>query len=407
VKPAFSFQPQPRFGLPLGPDAWNNFRWDFGAAALFSTFNVVFNQFYVPMAIQQGATNVQVGLLSAAPAIGLLFLPLWAAWIERMNPKPFVIWPNVVGRALILLPAFFGAPWVYVATALAFHLLMGIQAPAYAALMTRIYPAPLRGRLMGYVRVAMGILMIPTAYFIGLWTDLGGPSGPLMLASLTGLVSISMFFGVRASEPAPARSTAAKRATLKEQWAVVKENRPLAIFLIATTFSGFGNILVQPLYQIMQVELLQLTNVEIGYARMTYYVCLIAALLVVGWAVDRYPPERTLTYGIAAFGAAPLLYGLFGNYPAVIAASGVQGIGDAIWDIGILAYVFRIAPGREAVVFGLHLLLFGIRGSFGPILSSALVDVVPISALLLFAAACSFVGTAVFWRGTRKLAQTA
>jgi len=157
----------------------------------------------------------------------------------------------------------------------------------------------------------------------------------------------------------------------------------------------------------MQVDMLQLTNVEIGYARMTYYVCFIVALLVVGWAVDRYPPERTLTYGIAAFGVAPLLYGLFGNYSAVIAASGVQGVGDAIWDIGILAYVFRIAPGREAVVFGLHLLLFGIRGSFGPILSSALVDVVPISALLLFAAAFGFVGTAVFWRGTRKLPQTA
>jgi len=407
VKPAFSFQPQPRFGLNLSPDAWNNFRWDFSAAVLFSAFNVVFNQFYVPMAIQQGAGNIQVGLLAAAPAIGLLFSPLWAGWIERMNPKPFVIWPNVAGRLLILLPAFFGVPWVYVATALVFHLLMGIQAPAYAALMTRIYPAPLRGRLMGYVRVAMGLLMIPIAYLIGLWTDIGGPTGPLVLAAATGLVSISMFFGVRTSEPAPVRSAAAKRASLKEQWAVVRENRPLAVFMIATTFSGFGNILVQPLYQITQVELLQLTNVQIGYARMAYYVCLIGALLVVGWAVDRYPPERTLTYGIAAFGVAPLLYGLFGNYPAVIAASGVQGIGDAIWDIGILAYVFRIAPGREAVVFGLHLLLFGIRGSIGPILATALVDVVPIASILLFAAACGFIGTALFWYDNKKRLQTA
>ncbi|TLS48645.1 MFS transporter [Paenibacillus antri] len=407
MKPAFQTQSQPRFGLRLDPDASNNFRWDFGAAVLFSAFNVVFNQFYLPMAIQQGASNVQVGLLSAAPAIGLLLSPLWAGWIERMNPKPFVIWPNLIGRALILLPAFFGAPWVYVATALAFHMLMGIQAPAYAALMTRIYPAQQRGRLMGYVRVAMGAMMIPIAYFIGLWTDIGGPSGPLVLASLTGIVSISLFFGVRTSNPAPTRSPAAKRASLKEQWTVVRENRPLAVFMVATTFSGFGNILVQPLYQITQVELLQLTNVEIGYARMAYYVCLIGALLAVGWAVDRYPPERTLTYGIAAFGVAPLLYGLFGNYPAVLVASGVQGIGDAIWDIGILAYVFRIAPGREAVVFGLHLLLFGIRGSIGPILSTALVDVVPISSLLLFAAACSFIGTALFWNDTRKRLQAA
>ncbi|HZG84178.1 MFS transporter [Paenibacillus sp.] len=391
-----------RFGLQMSPDAWNNFRCDFAAATLFSVFNVVFNQFYLPMAIQQGASNLQVGLLSAAPAIGLLFSPLWAGWIERTNPKPFVIWPNLVGRALLVLPAFFGVPWVYVVTALAFHLLMGIQAPAYASLMTRIYPGSIRGRLMGYVRVAMGLLMIPIAYFVGLWIDLGGPQGPLLLAAATGLLSISMFFGLRSSEPVPERPAGTRRASLKEQWAVVKENKPLAIFLAATTFSGFGNILVQPLYQIIQVEYLDLTNVQIGYARIAYFVCLIVALLVVGWAVDRYPPERTLTYGIAAFGAAPLLYGLFGNYPAVLVASGVQGIGDAIWDIGILAYVFRIAPGREAVVFGIHLLLFGIRGSFGPILATALVDVIPIASILLFAAACGFIGTALFWKGNRE-----
>ncbi|MCI3927086.1 MFS transporter [Paenibacillus sp. TRM 82003] len=402
MEPQLSARPPiVRFGMQMSADGWHNARCDLGAAIMFSVFNVVFNQFYLPMAIQQGASNLQVGLLAAAPAIGLLFSPIWASWIERTNPKPFVIWPNVVGRLLILLPAFFGVPWMYVATALAFHLLMGIQAPAYASLMTYIYPAQLRGRIMGYVRVAMGLLMIPIAYFIGLWTDIAGPSGPLLLASLTGIVSISFFFGLRTTEPVVRQPIATKRASLKEQWQVVRENKPLAIFLAATTFSGFGNILAQPLYQMVQVQTLELTNVEIGYARMAYYVCLIGAFLVVGWALDRYPPERTLVYGIGAFGLAPLLYGLFGNYPAVIAASGVQGIGDAIWDIGILAYVFRVAPGREAVVFGLHLLLFGIRGSIGPILSSGLASVMPISYLMLFAALCGLIGTVLFLVGNR------
>jgi MFS family permease len=389
-------QYETRYGLQMTVNAWRNFRYDFRAAVLFSVFNVVFNQFYVPMAIQQGASNIQVGLLSAAPAIGLIFSPLWASWIERTSPKPFVIWPNIVGRLLIILPAFFGAPWVYVATALAFQLLMGIQAPAYASLMTRIYPAQQRGRLMGYVRVAMGLLMIPIAYFIGMWTDVAGPSGPLLLASATGLISISMFFGLREAEPPRKQPIAMKRASLREQWQVVKENRPLAIFLGATTFAGFGNILANPLYQIIQVQHLELTNVQIGYARMAYFVCLIIAFFAVGWAVDRFPPERTVVYGIAAYSVAPLLYGLFPTFPSVIAASGVQGIGDAIWDLGVLAYIFRIAPGREAVVFGLHLLLFGIRGTIAPLLSTGLADTVPMPVLLLFAALCGFIGTILF-----------
>lgn len=392
-----------RFGMHMSPDSWHNFRCDFAAAVSFSVFNVVFNQFYLPFAIQKGASNLQIGLLAAAPAIGLLFSPLWAGWIEKSkSPKPFVVWPNLVARFLIILPAFFGVPWVYVAAALMFHMLMGIQAPAYASLITRMYPAQLRGRLMGYVRVAMGALMIPLAYGVGAWTDASGPAGPLLLAAITGVFSILMFLPVKDIEPATQQPVATKRSSLKEQWSLVKQNRALAVFFVATTFSGFGNIVAIPLYQIMQVEKLQLTNAEIGFTRVAYFACLLLSFFIVGWVIDRFSPERTLAYGIGAFAAAPMLYGLFGNYPAVIIASGIQGIGDAIWDIGVLAYVFRIAKGREAVVFGLHLMLFGIRGTIGPLLATGLADSVPISAIFLVAALFGWIGTIIFIWGSRE-----
>ncbi|WP_274365253.1 MFS transporter [Paenibacillus thermotolerans] len=396
-----------KFGLVMSPDSWHNFRYDFIAAVLFSVFNVVFNQFYLPFAIRDGASNFQIGLLAAAPAIGLLFSPLWASWIERTDsPKPFVVWPNAAARLLIILPAFFGAPWVYVAVALVFHMLMGIQAPAYAPLMTRIYPPRLRGRLMGYVRVAMGLLMIPLAYAVGYWADASGPSGPLLLASAIGVLSVLTLLPLRDIAPAtaPKQPAPAKRGRLKEQWSLVRNNRPLAVFLIATTFSGFGNILAGPLYQIIQVDRLELTNAEIGFTRVAYFACLLISFFVVGWAIDRYSPERTLTYGIAAFAVPPMLYGFFGNYASVIVASGIQGIGDAIWDIGILSYVIRLAPGREAAVFGLHLMLFGIRGTIGPLLSTGLADNVPLSVLLLGASACGWIGTLIFIVGSRHKA---
>ena len=75
-----------------------------------------------------------------------------------------MIIPNLIGRALIILPAFFGVPVIYVIVALLFQLLMGIQAPAYASIIIRMYPPQHRGKLMGNVRVAMGILMIPIAF---------------------------------------------------------------------------------------------------------------------------------------------------------------------------------------------------------------------------------------------------
>ncbi|MFD2613379.1 MFS transporter [Paenibacillus gansuensis] len=386
--------------------SWFNFRTDFIAAVTFSLFNVVFNQFYVPMAIQQGASNIQVGLLAAAPAIGLLFSPLWAGWIERTTPKPFVIVPNLIGRLLLVLPAFFGAPWVYVATALLFHLLMGIQAPAYAALITRIYPADLRGRLMSYVRIAMSALMIPLSFLVGIWTDFGGPSGPLLAAGLTGMLSILIFTRLKEDERPAAQPAVTKRSSLKEQWQVIRQHPGLAVFFTATTFAGFANILANPLYQIIQVERLGLSNVEIGWARMAYFSSLLVSYFVVGWVIDRFSPKHTLVYGLAAYTLIPLLYGVFFNYPAVIIGSAVQGVGDAIWDIGILAFVFRIAPGREAVVFGLHLMLFGIRGTIGPLISTGLSETVPLEALLFGACLCALIGTALFMAGSKDRTDT-
>ncbi|WP_424766447.1 MFS transporter [Paenibacillus sp. sgz302251] len=396
-----------KFGLPMTANVWRNARIDVGASLLFSLFNVVLNQFYVAFAIQQGASNLQVGILTAAPAVGLLFSPFWAAWIEKSNnPRPFVIIPNVIGRLLLLLPAFFAYPSVYVAVALVFQLLMGIQAPAYAALISRMYPSDLRGRLMGYVRVAMGILMIPLAYFVGSWSEAFGPSGPLIAATIAGMLSIGLFNtliipkGIEKVKPIIVAK--ASRFPLQEQWKLVKENSTLAVFLIATTFSGFGNMLASPLYQIIQVDVLELSNVQIGYARVAYFSALLLTFLIAGWMIDRFDIKYTLLFGIGAYAVVPMLYGLWGNYPAVIIGNAVQGVGEAIWDIGILAFVFRLAPGREAMVFGLHLMLFGIRGTLAPILSASLSNSVSLSVLLVVASIFGWIGTALFVSGNWK-----
>ncbi|MFB9329916.1 MFS transporter [Paenibacillus aurantiacus] len=392
-----------KLGLTMSPRVWLNARIDLGATCLFSLFNVVLNQFYVAFAIQQGASHAQVGILTAAPAVGLIFSPLWANWIEKRNrPLPFVILPNLLGRLLLFFPALFASPSVYVAVAIAFQLLMGIQAPAYASLVSRMYPADVRGRLMGYVRVAMGLLMIPLAYVVGSWADASGPSGPLIAASIAGTASIILFRGLRIQKQRPKPQADIRKFSLKDQWALVRGNRRLAVFLGATTFAGFGNMMASPLYQIIQVDVLDLSNVQIGFARMAYYCGLLVTFLIAGYMIDRFDIKYTLMCGIGAYAIVPALYGLWGTYSAVIIGNGIQGIGEAIWDIGILSFVFRLAPGREAAVFGVHLMLFGFRGSIGPLLSTTVLQDMPLNALLLSAAACGAIGTAMFVLGNRK-----
>jgi hypothetical protein len=54
------------------------------------------------------------------------------------------------------------------------------------------------------------------------------------------------------------------------------------------------------------------------------------------------------------------------------------------------------------MVFGLHLMLFGVRGSLGPIISSSLSTSVSLSVLLVAASIFGWIGTLLFVYGNRK-----
>lgn len=256
---------------------------------------------------------------------------------------------------------------------------------------------------MGYVRVASGVLMIPLAYIVGRWADDAGPSGPLITASIFGVASIFLFNSLRLpKQPVPLQSRNAAKFSLRDQWSLMSGNRKLAVFLVATTFSGFGNMMANPLYQIIQVDVLDLSNVQIGFARIAYYAGLLLTYLIAGRLIDRIDIKHVLLCGISAYAIVPMLYGVWGTYPAVILGNGIQGVGEAIWDIGILAFVSRLAPGREAAVFGVHLMLFGIRGTLGPLLGAGLSDSVSLTVLLVIASIFGWIGTAMFLLGNRK-----
>ncbi|WP_426451867.1 MFS transporter [Paenibacillus sp. S-38] len=384
-------------GLRISRDTWHNFRWDMIAGSVFSLFNVVFNQFYIPIALRHGASDLQVGLLAAAPAVGLLFSPAWAGLMEGRSPKPFFLLPNLIGRLLLIVPALYSTPVMFVMTAFLFHLLMGIQAPAYAALMTRLYPADQRGRLMGNVRVIMGLLMLPLAWVTGLWIDAAGSTGPLLVAAATGALSLIAFQRVREVPRFFAGGKGkALRLSLFGQLRLLRGNRPVLVFLAATSLAGFGNMLASPLYAIYQVNELGLSNAQIGYLRMSYFACMLLAYLIAGWAIDRFSPQAVMACGLTAMTTVPFLYGLVGSFPAVMVASGIQGISDAVWDIGCMAFVFRFARGREAVVFGLHLMLFGIRGTAGPLIGTSLNGALPFGGMMLFVGALGLAGLLLF-----------
>lgn len=390
-----------RIGMWMRPETWFNFRIDFTSSIIYSLFNVVFAQFFAAMAIRHGASNLDVGLLSAAPAIGALFSPIWASMVRDRSPKPFVLWPNLAARLSLIFVGFWLTPLMFVSIAFFVNFLAGIQAPAYPALLTRIYPAKLRGRLMGYVRVAQAVFLIPLAYVVGVWMDEGGDKWPLICAAILGSLSVVVFYAVREVEPIPETDGDGPMRGITARfvvpWKLLKTVPGLAIFLVGVSATGFGNLLAGPLFQIYQIHTLNLNNAQIGITRVAYYTLLLVAYFIQGFVIDKLSPRHALVFGMLAYALAPLLYVLIGNYSSVIVASACLGIGDATWDIGVMSYVFKLAPGREASVFGLHLLLFGLRGTVAPVLSTAATEFIPLSVVFVVSSTLCLAGMFMIW----------
>lgn len=378
--------------------ALRNSRIENSSSALNALWYAFVYQFYVTVAIQHGASHFEVGIMSAAPALGALLSPLWASLIRGRNPKPFVIAPNLIARLLLLLPAFFAMPSVFLASCLFFHFLVGIQAPAYASLVTRIYPPDMRGRFLSRSRMAMGAAMIPTSIGFGLWMDAAGSRGALLASSATGVLAILILSFVRPVAEDGQRGQEEAISGLNGLWRFLKTHRELPVFFIATTLCGFGNILGRPLFAILQVQVLHMSNFEISLTRVVYFLFLLAAYFFGGRLIDRFSPRQALVWSIGAYALAPLAFVLLKNHFGMLASNAVYGVADALWDIGILTYVLRAAPGNEATVFSLHQLLYGIRGSLAPIVGTSLLGSLSMGTLLAAASISCGIAFVLFVR---------
>src|SRR5437879_1060890 len=87
------------------PDSvWVNWRWDVVAGICSGLYQGCVWAFALQLARgKMHATGFQMGLATAAPAIGYLFATLWARQMEGRSKLPFVTLTWLVSRGLFLL----------------------------------------------------------------------------------------------------------------------------------------------------------------------------------------------------------------------------------------------------------------------------------------------------------------
>jgi MFS family permease len=359
------------------------------------------------------APESAIALMTAAPFVGNLLSPLWARQMEGRAKMPFVLGSWLPARALLLLMPFAAlSPWLFVALVGGLQFIGTISTPAYTSLMRDIYPDRARGRLMGYVRVAVQGCMFVATLITGRLLDHHLAFGVVFpVAGILGFCAAVSFSRVRplVSEPAsaPDAGEAPRALTTREfvldTLSILRENPGYRWFALSVFTYGFGNLMVMPLYALYQVDVLGISNTQIANLANFASLCSIAGSFFWGRFLDRWGAPLTVLLGICHVTLIPAVYLLHPSIPMLFIAGGLSGWGFAGIELAYLQSILTYAePGRAAQYQSLHSLLLGLRGVAAPLVGLPLMKAFGYDAAFAGAFGLMMAGAAMQWAATRR-----
>jgi MFS family permease len=344
-----------------------------------------------------GLAPIGLSALAAAPFVANLLGAFAGRYGARTTPQLALI--RAIGAVSLVLLFAVPPPPVVVAIAVVFWLSISFGGPFQLRLWGAMYPARLRGRVVGVIGMGRAAAGAVAAFAGGVLADLIGGEQAVAIAGLIGIVCALGYVGFRASAAAEPPVFSAR-----ESIEALRARPLLARIALAQGFYGGGMIAAAPLFALVYVDRLNLSLSDVGLIGIIAAIANTAAFPVWGLVADRFGALASLRLGSAVgllslvgYAFAPSAFVLWGAALAAGTASGSI-------DVGIAAAVSDLTPlgDRAAAMAGWNALT-GARGIVAAFLMSVLlqVGVIDVTLGLLGCAATSAIGVVLFVRAAR------
>ncbi len=354
------------------------YHYDSQAGLLFGIYQGAVLSFLAVVARKIGASDFQIALITSALFWGTLFSIFWAHLSSTRRKMPFLFWPVFIARLLMLLMFLATNSFFYCFLVLLSYILEGVGTPAYGGIMKEVYPEGKRTEAMGYVRMFVyGAMMVSTLLF-GFFLDHFGKDSYRFLfplGSLFGVGAILSFrrIKIRREKISPKRKfqplTLSVDPFKKKRFLLLE----LSIFL-----AGFGALLSMPVYVILLVDYLKLSNFTIGTLTFVFSFFTLLGYYFCGSYVGKKLLSALGTSSVLV--SFVFLFYTFKSLPLLFLATALNGIAISAWDLSSYNYIMGIAEKKEVQNFiGMHFTLMGVRGIIGPFVGVKLLQVMGMS----------------------------
>ncbi|HEV7809713.1 MAG TPA: MFS transporter [Candidatus Limnocylindrales bacterium] len=345
-----------------------------------------------------GLAPIGLSALAAAPFIANL-LGAFAGRIGARRTGHLTLIRGIGAASLVLL-AVAPPPPIVVGVAIVFWLSISFGGPFHLRLWGAMYPARLRGRVLGVLGMSRAAAGALAAISGGVLADRIGGEQAVAIAGAVGAVCALAYLGIRAARSGDGPPTFSAR----EAVAALRERPLLSRIAVAQGFYGGGLIAATPLYALVNVDRLNLSLADVGVIGILTAIATTIAFPIWGMVADRFGPVAALRTGSAIGLTALFAYAFAPNVVVLWVAALAAGTGSASIDVGIASAVSDQTPlaSRAAAMAGWNALT-GARGVMAAFLMSVLLElrIVDVTFALLACAGTSAVGVALFIRARR------
>jgi MFS family permease len=341
-----------------------------------------------------GLEPLGLAALAAAPFIANL-LGVFAGRFGPRSPRQLAV-IRCAGAASLIALLILPTPFVMVFASIVFWVSLSFGGPIHLRLWGAMYPARLRGRIVGMIgtgRAAAGAL---AAFGGGLLADqVGGPPA-VALGGLMGAVCAVAYIGLRAHAAGDL-----PRFSARDSLQALRERPVLRRVALAQGFYGGGLIAALPLYALVYVDRLDLSLSEVGIIGILTAAATTVSFLAWGIVADRFGAMVAMRIG-SAMGLVSLLgYVIAPDVALLWVAAVAAGAGSASIDVGIASVVSEhtTMSSRAPAMAGWNAIT-GARGIVAAFAMSALLQagIVDVTTGLLLCAISSAIGVALYVR---------